>query len=95
MTEAATITLSFAAGAAVGAIYLGLLWVSVRYLLRGRSPVMFVALAALRAGVLVGTVAAMIAFGAGIGGMAALLLGFVAVRVGLTRCVSLPRGGEL
>jgi hypothetical protein len=93
MTEAATIALSFAAGAAVGAAYLGLLWVSVRYLLRGRSPALFLGLAALRAGLFIGTVAGVIALGAGLGAIAALLLGFVTVRVGLTRSMSLPRGG--
>lgn len=95
MTDASAIVLAFAAGAAVGAAYLGLLWVSVRLLLRGRSPALFLGLAALRAGLFIGTVAAVIAADAGIGVIAAVLLGFVSVRVGLTRSLSLPRGGGI
>jgi hypothetical protein len=95
MTDAATIVLAFAAGAGVGAAYLGLLWVSVRSLLRGRSPALFLGLVALRAGLFIGTVGAVIAIGAGLGSIAALLVGFVSVRVALTRSVSLPRDGGI
>jgi hypothetical protein len=95
MTDTASIALAFAAGAAVGAAYLGLLWLSVRRLLRGSSPVAFLALAALRGGLFVGAVAGLIVTGAGLAPLAALLLGFVSVRVVLTRTLSLPRDGGI
>jgi hypothetical protein len=95
MTDAASIALAFAGGGAVGAAYLGLLWVSVRSLLRGRSLALFLILAALRGGLFIGTVAAVIAVGAGLGSIAALLLGFVSVRVALTRSFSMPRDGRI
>jgi F1F0 ATPase subunit 2 len=73
------------AGAALGALYLGLLWASVRALAGRRSAAAFVALAVARAALVLGSLAAALTLGAGASEILAALAGFVAVRVAATR----------
>ncbi len=78
--------LGLVVGAALGAVYLGLLWRAVRRLPHGRGGArVFVGLALARAALLIGTLAAAAAFGAPAEGMLAGLAGFAAVRLAATR----------
>lgn len=73
-------------GAALGAAYLGLLWVAVRSLPQDRSGVrVFVGLGLARVALLLGALAAAAALGLPIEGIAAAVVGFIAVRVAATR----------
>ncbi|WP_296763232.1 ATP synthase subunit I [Sediminimonas sp.] len=83
--DPATLAASFAAGAVLGALYLGLLWASVRALSGSRPAATFAALALARAVLVLGALGAAIALGAGAGELVAALAGFVAVRVAATR----------
>lgn len=71
----------FAAGAAVGAAYLGLLWASIRLLAQRKSLIAYLLLAALRGVLIIGALwlAAMLEVGAG--GILVGLAGFVALRL--------------
>ncbi|MDR9486077.1 MULTISPECIES: ATP synthase subunit I [Sediminimonas] len=101
MTEWADMTagpaiwaLCFAAGMAIGAVYLGLLWAAVRALNGARPAVLFITLAAARALLVLGALAGAIALGAGAGQILAALVGFIAVRVAATRRAgAAERGG--
>jgi len=78
--------LGMVAGAAIGAVYLALLWLGVRRLLRDRSGArVFVGLAMARAALLIATLAVAAAIGAPAEGMLAGLAGFAAVRFAATR----------
>lgn len=78
--------LGMVAGAALGAVYLCLLWLAVRRLLQGRNGArVFVGLALARGALLIGTLAAAAALGAPAEGMLAGLAGFAAVRFATTR----------
>lgn len=79
-------------GAALGVLYLGLLWASVRALARLRPAATFVALALARAALVLGALAAALAFGVGAGEILAALAGFVAVRVAATRRTRVAEG---
>lgn len=74
------------AGAALGAVYLGLLWRAVRRLPQGRGGAgVFVALALARAALLIGALAVAARLGAPAEVLLAGLAGFVAVRLAATR----------
>ena len=85
MNGAPQMLAALAAGAALGALYLALLWAAVRAL-AGRRPLAgFLALAALRAALILGALAGAAALGAGAAEIAAALAGFVLVRLAATR----------
>lgn len=70
------------AGAAFGAIYLGLLWVAVRSLTGHRSGVrVFIGLGLARVALLLGALAAAATLGVPVLGIAAAVVGFIAVRL--------------
>lgn len=73
------------AGAALGALYLALLWASVRALAGPRPAAEFVALAVVRAALVLGALAVALKLGVGAGALLAALAGFVAVRFAATR----------
>ncbi|MGF6862615.1 F1F0 ATPase subunit 2 [Rhodobacteraceae bacterium MBR-64] len=73
-------------GAALGAVYFGLLWVAVRALPQDRRGVrVFVGLGIARVALLLGALTAAAALGLPAGGIAAALVGFIAMRVAATR----------
>ena len=73
-------------GAALGAIYLWLLWGAVRALSRDGSGVLiFVGLGLARVALLLGALTAAAAFGLQALGIAAAVVGFIAVRFAATR----------
>ncbi|WP_101069008.1 N-ATPase subunit AtpR [Roseovarius salinarum] len=80
------LALAFAAGLAVGAAYLGVLWLSVRHLSGGGTRA-FVAGALARAALVVGAVAVALAAGAGPLPLLAGLAGFAVARTVATRAV--------
>ncbi|WP_181711268.1 ATP synthase subunit I [Roseovarius sp. TE539] len=73
------------AGAALGALYLGLLWRSVQALTGQRRAATFMALALARAVLVLGAVAGALGLGAGAGTLLAALAGFVVIRIAATR----------
>jgi len=76
-------------GAGLGAIYLGLLWVAVRHLPQDRTGVfVFVGLGLGRLALLLGALAVAAALGPPIEGIAAAVLGFVAMRFAATRLLA-------
>jgi F1F0 ATPase subunit 2 len=81
-------------GAVLGALYLGLLWASVRGLAGQRPAATFVALALARAALVLGALAAALALGAGAGAILAALAGFVVVRVAATRRTRAAEGRQ-
>jgi F1F0 ATPase subunit 2 len=82
----ASLFLAVVAGAAFGAVYLGLLWVAVQTLPADRNGVgVFVALGLARIALLVGALAAAAALGLSAPEIAAALGGFVALRFAATR----------
>lgn len=81
----ASLALGFAGGAAVGALHLALLWAGTRALPGRRGGARFLALAAARAGLVIGAAAGALALGAGAGALLAGLLGFLAARLAATR----------
>ena len=89
--SALSLALGFAGGAAFGAVHLGLLWASVRALTRA-SWGHFAMLALLRAATAAGALWLAIALGAGAAGLAAAVIGFVALRVAVTRRVGARDG---
>jgi len=80
------------AGAGVAAVYLALLWAATRALTGSRSGLIFVALAVVRAALVIGALAAWAAIGAGMPALVAGLAGFLAMRLVATRTVR-PRAG--
>lgn len=72
-------------GSALGAVYVALLWASVRALARPRPVAGFAALAAVRAIVVLGALGAALASGAGPGALLSALTGFTALRIVATR----------
>lgn len=83
-------------GGALGAVYLGLLWVAVRSLPQDRGGVVvFVGLGLARVALLLGALAAAAALGLRIEGIAAAVAGFIAVRLAATRWLGdTTPGGE-
>ncbi len=76
-------------GGALGAIYLGLLWLAVRSLPQDRSGVLvFVGLGLARVALLLGALTAAAALGLPVEGIAAAVVGFVAVRFAATRLLA-------
>jgi len=76
-------------GAALGAVYLGLLWIAVRSLPQDRSGVLvFVGLGLARVALLVGALTAAAALSIPVEGMAAAVLGFIAARIVASRMVA-------
>lgn len=75
----------FAAGAAVAAMYLGLLWASVRLLARGGSLSAYFLLAAARGGLVLGSLWLAITLGIGASGILIGLAGYIALRVCVIR----------
>jgi F1F0 ATPase subunit 2 len=82
-------------GAALGAVYLGLLWVAVRSLPQGRSgALVFVGLGLARVALLLGALIAAAALGLAPEEIGAAVLGFIAVRFGTTRWLSRTTPGD-
>jgi F1F0 ATPase subunit 2 len=73
-------------GGALGAVYLGLLWVGVRSLPQDRGGILvFVGLGLARVALLLSALAVAAALGLRIEGIAAAVAGFIAVRLAATR----------
>jgi len=82
------------AGGALGAVYLGLLWVAVRSLPQDRSGVLvFISLGLARVALLLGALAAAAALGLQIEGIAAAVAGFIFVRLVANRWLGYPTPG--
>lgn len=75
----------FAAGAAIGAAYLVMLWTAVQRLARHRSIGGFLGIGALRAGMILGAVALGLVLDVGAGGLLSGLAGFTVVRFSMAR----------
>lgn len=90
----ASIVLGALAGGALGAVYLGLLWVAVRSLPQDRGGVLvFVGLGLARVALLLGALTAAAALGLRIEGIAGAVAGFVAVRLAATRWLGTTTAG--
>ncbi|MCF3974680.1 N-ATPase subunit AtpR [Paracoccus salsus] len=84
-----------AVGGALGAVYLGLLWMAVRSLPQDRRGMLtFVALGVARMALLIGALAAAAALGLRVEGIAAAVIGFVAARIAATRLVAGTEPGK-
>ncbi len=95
MNHLVPLALGALAGAAMGAVYLGLLWAAVRRLPQERAGALaFAGLALARAALLVGTLAAAAAIGVPAEGLLAGLAGFIAVRLSATRLLGRQAPGE-
>jgi len=96
MNDALPLLLATLAGAALGGLYLRLLWLASRRLPQQRGGVgMFLALALARAALVLAALAAAVQLGAPAAGLLAALAGFIVVRVLVTRLVARERtGGE-
>lgn len=82
-------------GALLGAAYLGILWVAVRRLPEGREGArFFLAMAVVRAAMILGALASAAALGVPASGILAALLGFVAARHAATRLSGGRETGE-
>ena len=82
------------AGGGLGAVYLGLLWVAVRSLPQDRGGVLvFVGLGLARVALLLGALAAAATLGLRIEGIAAAVVGFLAVRLAATHWLGDPTPG--
>lgn len=82
-------------GAAIGALYMALLWMAVRRLPRDRGGLSaFVGLRIARAALLVGAMAAAVALAVPAEGLVAALVGFITARLAATRLAgrSTPEG---
>ncbi|MDU8946380.1 N-ATPase subunit AtpR [Ovoidimarina sediminis] len=89
-----SLVLGALAGGALGAVYLGLLWVAVRSLPQDRGGVLvFVGLGLARVALLLGALAATVAVGLPIEAVAAAVAGFIAVRFAATRWLGKARFG--
>lgn len=89
-----TLIAALVAGAAVGALYLALLWAGARALGGRRPGLGFVAAAGARAALVAGALAGGVALGAGAPEMIAALAGFVAARIVATRKLGAPEGRQ-
>lgn len=96
MSDAVPLLLAALAGAALGGLYLSLLWLATQRLPRERGGVgMFLALALARAALVLAALTAALQLGAPAAGLLAALVGFIAVRVLATRLMARGRtGGE-
>jgi hypothetical protein len=83
---------AFGVGAAVGALYLGLLWAGARALAGRRPGLTFVALAITRAALVLAALAGGLTLGAGWAELAAGLAGFVVAKVVVTGSLDVPEG---
>ena len=82
-------------GAALGALYMALLWLAVRRLGRAQGGVpAFVGLAVARAALILGALAAAAALGLSAAVILAALLGFVAMRLAATRLGGRKTGAD-
>jgi NhaP-type Na+/H+ or K+/H+ antiporter len=82
-------------GGALGAMYLGLLWLAVRSLPQDRGGVFsFVLLGLARVALLFGALAAAAALGLRIEGIAAAVAGFIALRFAATRWLENAAPGD-
>ena len=79
------VILATLAGAALGLLYMGILWGAVRVLARGQSVWLFAVLGMLRAGLLLAALWLTAAMGATAAQIAFALLGFIATRLVATR----------
>lgn len=86
------ILLSTLAGAAIGAVYFGLLRIAVRALARPKSTLLFLALGFARAALVLSALAIAFRFNLPLIGILAALAGFMAVRLFLTRAANSPAG---
>lgn len=91
----ATYAAAVAAGAALGALYLALLWASVRALVGPRSGLAFAGLALARAALVIAALVGAIRLGVGTGELLAALAGFIALRVLATRFARASGGRSL
>ena len=87
MSDPGTSIALFGGGAAVGALYLGLLWASVRQLARGGRLWVYLFLAALRGGLVLGALWGAVSLGVDALGIGIGLAGFVVIRVGVLRAI--------
>lgn len=85
MSDPGTAIALLGGGAAVGALYLGLLWASVRQLARGGRLWVYLLLGALRVGLVLGALWGAVSLGVDALGIGIGLAGFVVIRVGVLR----------
>lgn len=89
MSDLGTAIALFASGVAVAALYLGLLWGSVRQLARGGGLWVYLLLAALRGGLVLGALWGAVWLGVDALGIGIGLAGFVVIRVGVLRVMDI------
>jgi hypothetical protein len=95
-TSASCLPAAALAGAALGGIYLSLLWLAVRCLLRQRTGiVVFVLLAFVRAALCLGTVWACAVLEVPMAQIIAALFGFIVVRLAVTSLPGLQGPGGM
>lgn len=82
-------------GAGLGALHMGLLWLSVRGLARGRGGAGFAAGALARGALALGALALVLSFGPGWAELGAGALGFLGARVAATRLARRGAGGAV
>jgi len=92
--DLATLAVAAAAGAAVGALHLALLWAGARALAGRRPAAAFVGLALARAALVLGALGLAVALGAGAGALLAALAGFIVIRIAATRRARPANGGS-
>ena len=80
-----TVSLAILIGAAFGLLYMGVLWGAVRILTSGQSVWLFAAMGLLRAGLLLGALWLALWIGATVADIAFAMLGFIAIRLLVTR----------
>ena len=85
MTDPGTAIALFAGGGGVGALYLGLLWASVRQLARGGRLWVYLFLAALRGGLVLGALWWALSLGVSALGIGIGLAGLLVTRAGVLR----------
>lgn len=85
MTDAGAALALLGGGAAVGALYLGLLWASVRQLAQGGRLWVCLLLATLRGGLVLGALWGAVSLGVDAAGIGIGLAGFVVIRAGVLR----------
>lgn len=90
--DAVQIVAALSAGATFGAVYLGVLWVSVRVLPGRHGPLLFVALGLVRAALVIAALAGALALSAPPFAIGTAFLGFVATRFMIARAVDSQTG---
>ena len=95
MTDPGTAIALFGSGATVGALYLALLWASVRRLAWGGRPWLYLLLAALRGGLVLGALWGAASLGISALGIGIGLAGFVVIRAGVLRATDARRRGNV